>query len=230
MDDIRLTELNYVECARYLGYGDSTPEENIMEIMRECEADILAYAVPRFVYKLFDVEQLEQGVQLCHTDICFSGQSVKEHLEGCHKAVLLCVTLSDGVDRLIRKTEIQDMAKAVVLDAMATTAIEAACGQVEEVIKNAYVKHFGEGYFTWRYGFGYGDLPLEEERMALQLLNAEKVIGVTLSDSLLMMPRKTTACIMGISKTPITTKKKGCISCNLREKCKFRKRGNHCGF
>ena len=230
MDNIRLTELNYAECARYLGYGDCTPEENILEIMRECEADILSRAVPRFVYKVFAIEPVPEGVRLKDTDIVFHGKSVKEHLQGCHKAVLMCVTLSEGVERLIRQTELRDMAKAVVLDSMATVAVEQACERVTELIHKSYEAHFGSAYFTWRFGFGYGDLPLAEEEVALRILNTEKIIGVTLSESLLMIPGKTTACIMGISEQELKHKNKGCISCNLKETCKFRKRGNHCGF
>ncbi len=230
MNNIRLTELNYVECARYLGYGDNTPDENIKAIMRECEAEILARAVPRFVYMVYDIEMVEDGVRLAGTDIVFHGDSVKAHLKECEKIVLLCVTLSETIDRCIRKAELLDMAKAVVLDAMATVAVEQACENATAHIHEVYEARYGKAYFTWRYGFGYGDLPLEEENIALRLLNTEKIIGVTLSDRLLMFPGKTTASIMGISSKQLEQKSKGCVTCNMKEKCKFRKRGNHCGF
>ena len=229
MNHITLTKLNYMECARYLGYGQNTPDENVERLMRECESEIQDYAVPRFVYRIFDID-IQDAIMLSETDMKLSGNSIKEHLENCDRLVLLCVTLSDRIDKLIRKTELKDMAKALVMDAMAAVAVEQVCDKAEEFIRDEYLKQYSHAYFTWRFGFGYGDLPLCEERLALNLLDAGKRIGVYINDNLIMFPRKTVACIIGISPEEIKSKKRGCVSCNMRENCKFRLRGERCGF
>ncbi len=230
MNHITLTELNYMECARYLGYGKNAPDEMTEKLMRECESELLDYAVPRFVYKIFDIDRQNEKIRLSGTELWLTGDSIKEHLAECSRLILLCATLSDSVDRLIRKTEIKDMAKALVMDAMAVVAVEQVCDKAEEHIRDKYLTKYTSGYFTWRFGFGYGDLPLEEERMALSLLDAGKRIGVHMNDSLIMFPRKTVACIIGISKEEIKSRKKSCVSCNMRDRCKFRLRGERCGF
>lgn len=230
MNNIMLTELNYAECARYLGYGKNTPDENVKELMRECETEIRGCAVPRFIYRIFDICRQEEGIRLVGTDMLLTGNSIREHLEGCDRLALLCATLSDKVDRLIRRTEITDMAKALIVDAMASSAVEQVCDKAEGIIRDEYLQRYGQAYFTWRFGFGYGDLPLQEEVMALKLLNADKMIGVSINDSLIMFPRKTVACIIGISGEEITSRRRGCISCNMRDRCKFRLRGERCGF
>ena len=119
---------------------------------------------------------------------------------------------------------------AETIDTEVLVVVEQVCDKAEDIIRNEYEKVYGKSYFTWRYGYGYGDLPLQEEKAALQLLESEKRIGVGISDSLIMFPRKTVACIIGISKTEIKSSRKGCISCNMRERCKFRQRGERCGF
>jgi 5-methyltetrahydrofolate--homocysteine methyltransferase len=230
MDTIRLANLNYAECARYLGYGTSSPDETVLRMMRECEEEVCETANPRFVYKVFPISRNEVGIALEGSSLVLTGNSIQEHLSGCHKAVLLCATLSDKIDRLIRRTELSDMAKAVIMDAMAAVAVEQLCDRAEEMIRSEYESHEEQAYFTWRFGFGYGDLPLQEEPLALKLLDADKRIGVNINDSLIMFPRKTTACIIGISDSEIKTAKRGCISCNMKESCKFRQRGERCGF
>lgn len=230
MNHITLTKLNYMECARYLGYGNNAPDEITERLMRECESELLDCAVPRFVYKIFEIDRQEDKIRLSKTELRLTGASIKEHLEGCDRLILLCATLSDRVDKLIRKTELQDMAKALVMDAMAGVAVEQVCDKAEKYIRDEYLVKYAHAYFTWRFGFGYGDLPLEEERMALRLLDADKRIGVHINDSLIMFPRKTVACIIGISEKEIKSYKKSCVSCNMRDRCKFRLRGERCGF
>ena len=230
MNRITLTELNYMECARYLGYGKNAPDEMTERLMRECDSELLDCAVPRFVYRIFDIDRQNDKIKLAKTELCLTGSSIKEHLTDCDKLILLCGTLSDKVDRLIRKTELSDMAKALVMDAMAVVAVEQVCDKAEERIRDEYLLNDTHAYFTWRFGFGYGDLPLEEERMALRLLDADKRIGVHINDSLIMFPRKTVACVIGISREEIKSRKKSCVSCNMRDRCKFRLRGERCGF
>lgn len=230
MNHITLTKLNYMECARYLGYGKNTPDEMIERLMRECESELLDCAVPRFVYRIFDIDRQKDNIRLSGTEFLLTGGSIREHLTGCDRLILLCVTLSDRVDRLIRKTELRDMAKALVMDAMAAVAAEQVCDKAEELIRSEYLQKYTHAYFTWRFGFGYGDLPLEEERTALKLLEAGKRIGVYINDSLIMFPRKTIACVIGISGEEIKSHKRGCVSCNMHDNCKFRLRGERCGF
>ncbi len=226
IDDISLGKLNIMEGARYMGYGTNIPDDNIMKIIEECESEIISKAKPRYIYKILDVSETSDGVRVEGTNLILLGNSIKEHLVGCKKAVLLCATLSSDMDKLIRITELRDMAKAVVMDAFASVAIEQICDKVEKSIK----KDFPDSYFTYRFGIGYGDLPIEQISAFLAVLDAAKTIGVTVTDGNMMSPTKSVACIIGISDNEIKSKKKGCITCNMRERCSFRVRGERCGF
>lgn len=226
IDDIKITQLNRQEGARYLGYRGAVPDDNVMAIIDECERDIIKTARPRYVYRIFDIRETDAGMEAAGTSLILRGSSIREQLEGCKKAMFLCATLSSDMDKLIRVTQVRDMAKAVVLDAFAGVAVEQLCDKAEAAVRDS----FADKYFTYRFGIGYGDLPIEQLPEFLKVLNTEKTVGVAVTDSNMMSPSKSVACIVGISDSEIKSKKRGCITCAMRDKCQFRVRGERCGF
>ena len=95
MGQITLTELNYMEGARYLGYGTGTPDDRVKAMMEDCSRQICSQANPRFVYRIFELTKDGQKIGLAGTTLHLSGNSIREHLDGCEHAILLCATLSD---------------------------------------------------------------------------------------------------------------------------------------
>lgn len=153
---VTLSSINRAEVLRYLGYKGIGADETINSLIDECEAEVLKAAVPRYVYRVVDVTQVDEGVRLEGTSVTLKGNSIKEHLKGCNKAALIAVTISDGIDRMLRVMQASDLAKAVISDSMASAAIEQVCDKVEAVIK----EELPEYNQTFRFGIGYGDLPL----------------------------------------------------------------------
>ena len=64
----------------------------------------------------------------------------------------------------------------------------------------------------------------------LDLRDASRKIGVTVTDRLILIPRKSVTAVIGISEKEIPQKRRGCSCCNMRKTCPYRKRGEHCGF
>ncbi len=226
MDEI--IELKYIdkcETARYLGYKDTLPDVEMTKIILEQEQELLKVIRPQYVYKIFDISFEEDGVHLKGTSLVLKGNSIREHLDKCTKAAIMCVTLSSDTDRLLRTNEINNMVNALILDALANAAVEQICDKVEKIIEN----HM-EGYtHTWRFGVGYGDLPLTTQKIFLDTLSAQKQIGVCVTDSCILTPRKSVTCIMGLSKEKIDNTLKSCDTCNLNAKCPYGRSGK-CGI
>lgn len=213
---IKLEKLNRNEAVRYLGGSGVAPNYRMDRLMDECEKEILAKSSPKYLYieKALPCEELMQG------------EDIKNHLDGCEKAIVMCATLGAEIDRLIRINQISDMAKAVVLDSFASVAIEQVCVKFDEIIAEKY-----EGYFqTFRFSPGYGDYPIELQKSVLSMLDAPRKIGLATNENSLLTPTKSVTAVMGLSKTPIDRKKRGCAVCNMRDRCKFRRNGEHCGF
>lgn len=213
---IKLDRINRDETLRYLGNSHTAVNEEMSALLDICEEELLAAASPKYLYKMIDINN--SGL--------LRGESIKEHMKNCDKAVLLCATLGSEVDRLIRKAQVTDMAKAVVLDAMAGTAVEQVCSKAEKLIS----EEFSDSFLTWRFSPGYGDYPLSLQSEFLRILDAPRKIGLCTNENSLLTPAKSVTAIIGLSSAPVDNKRRGCASCNLNKTCKFRKAGTRCEF
>lgn len=218
--------VNRNEALRYLSCYDGNISEDVQRIMDECEKEFVSAAAPRFIYRYFDVSVRDNRTELAGTGVALEGSSICGHLEGCSGVILLAATLGSGTDMLIRKMQVRDMAYAVVTDALASAAIEQVCSEAEEKIKSQYP----EKYFTWRYSPGYGDFSLDIQKKLLDILDAGRRIGLCTSASNMLTPIKSITSVMGVSETPLPQSVRGCITCSMKDRCKFRRRGLHCGF
>lgn len=225
-DSLELNRLNRSEAFRYMGYKGGEIKKAVLDLADECEEALLKVIKPRMVYRVFDIEKTELGVEIKNTPLVFEGNDIAEHLEGCQKAVLMCVTLSAAVDRLISSFEAYSMEKAVIADSLASAAVEQVCEKSETAIQ----REMGDYHYTWRFSPGYGDFPLTCQKAFIKFTDAEKRIGLNVTDSLILVPRKSVTAVMGISDKEIPQKRRGCACCNMNDRCEFRKRGSHCGF
>ena len=223
-NEIILEKLNQNEALRYLGYRQNAPDTKVQRILDECEKELLSIVKPRFVYKVFDIEIVQEGVKVLNTNFLMPGKSIKDHLKGCEKAVLMGVTISMDVDRLLRIMQVTDMARTIIIDSLASVAVEQVCNKIEEFIKN----DLAEYNQTWRFGVGYGDLSLDIQGEFLDVINASKIIGLSASKSNMLIPTKSVTAIIGLSKIEIKKIKRGCQTCNMKDSCTYRKKGGHC--
>ena len=139
---------------------------------------------------------------------------------------MICATLGAEVDRMIRVSQISDMPRAVVLDSFSSVAVEQVCQRVDALLAEKYPEY----YFTFRYSPGYGDYPIELQKEFLSLLDAPRKIGLSANENYLLIPSKSVTAIAGMSHNPIKRKKRGCAVCDMRDRCKYRRNGEHCGF
>lgn len=225
-DKLELSELDRAEAFRYMGYKGGEIKESILKITEECEMSVLDAVKPRLVYKVFDVGFSEKGVEIMGTSLIFRGSDIREHLSECSRCVLMCVTLSADVDKLIRSYEAEGMEKALIADALASAAVEQVCNKAEALIQSA----LGNYSYTWRFSPGYGDFPLDIQKEFISVTEADRKIGLTVTENLILIPRKSVTAVMGISEKEIPKKRRGCGCCNMKDKCEFRKGGSHCGF
>lgn len=225
----KLESINKDEAFRYMGYGSSIPERQTLELADDCEKKLLSVINARYTYRYFEIDKnntSKECVALNGTSLSLCGSSISGHLEGCEGVVLFAVTLSDGVDRLIRQLSVKSMSAAVVADSLASAAVEQVCDIAEREI----MKEFEGRYTTWRFSPGYGDFPLETQHLFLDVLSAQKRIGVNITGGGLMTPCKSVTAVIGISNNEVERKRRGCSVCRMKDTCRFRKKGEHCGF
>ncbi len=212
---IELEKLNRNEAVRYLGGAGIRLNYRMDVLMHECEKAVLEKASPKYLY----VEKDLPCPQI------MGGKDIESHLNDCEKAIVMCATVGSEVDKLIRISQISDMARAVVMDSLASVAVEQVCNAFDKIIAEKYSDY----NMTFRFSPGYGDYPIELQKIILQMLDAPKKIGLCTNDNFLLTPTKSVTAVLGLSKNPIERKKRGCAICNMRETCKFRRKGLHCG-
>ena len=86
------------------------------------------------------------------------------------------------------------------MQAIGAAAIEEWTDEAERDIRRELKE--GETLVS-RYSPGYGDWPLEAQRRLFELLDAPRKAGVSLTDSLLMVPSKSVSAIIGV-KTEVS--------------------------
>lgn len=123
-------------------------------------------------------------------------EKLKKNLEGCRSAVLFAATIGSGIDRLIRRFEKADPKMGLLLQGLGAERVESLCDAFNDDVKKVCEEMRRET--RMRYSPGYGDLPIEVQKEFLPLLDAERRLGITLSESCLMAPSKSVTAIIGV--------------------------------
>ncbi len=207
-------------------YGKNKPDDQIQEIIDNCEKELLNSITPAYYYSIFNINHEPNKVTLENCDLSLIGEDISNHLKDCDKAILFCATLSHGPDKLIRINQVRDMTKSIIIDALASAAIEQICDLIQEEIN----ERFPSLYQTWRFSPGYGDLPLDIQKEFINVLSATKRAGISSTNTNMLIPSKSVTAIIGLSENIIPKQKRGCQVCSLRETCVYRLKGEHCGF
>lgn len=211
-------------------HAKGASDERLAFSLDEAERLLKASARPKAVYRLMQ-----------RADFHTEGVSIEKHLKGCEQAVVMAVTLGMEVDRLIRRTQVTDMAMAVIIDTGASVLVEQLADEFQEYIKarrkedDEAMRRAGNAassacFFTAsRFSPGYGDYPVTEQARILRYLDAQRQIGLNVTQDSLMVPRKSITAVMGVSGKAVSGSLATCEECILKDKCELRKEGKFCG-
>ena len=207
---ITLSSLDRAEALRYMGGHGVNPDDITKALMDKAEEEILKICRPVYTFTEIPKDSPVLG-----------GEDIRKVIEKSEKVVLIAATLGIYVDKLIRKWQITDMAQAVVIDAMASVAIEQFMDKIELELSKRY-----SGYhFTNRFSPGYGDYPLEKQKEIIKLLNTEKKLGLNLTESLMLNPTKSVTAVIGMGKEEIKEKSSCTSKCSRcgNKNCPYRR-------
>lgn len=220
---MKLDVISKSEAARYMGIRGE-PDKVTAEIIDRYEEIVRNQLKPAYVYRESSVIPCDDGIRINGINALFTGNDIKNHLKGCGRVIVFAATVSAAADKLIRQVSVTDTAAALAVDCLCSSAIEQVCNKAEQEI----FTEIHAPYRTWRFSPGYGDLPISLQKDLLLFLNAQRRIGLTVTESCMMIPSKSVTAIIGISDFPQGYSKKGCDVCNMRESCGFRHNGG-CG-
>ena len=214
----RMTDIPLREVLHFLGWR-GTPLDDALLAQLRAQIRLARESVrPRVVTRRF---ALEPGGLLSGTRFCPQGNDVRAMLAPCGEVVLMAATLGAGSERLLLRAQARSSGEAVLMDAVLSAAIEAVCDEAERALR-ADLAAKGK-YLTDRFSPGYGDMPLEQTREICAVLDTGRTIGLTVSHSGIMIPRKSVTAILGISDQPVKRRPSGCEGCAARARCALRR-------
>ena len=164
--------------------------------VREEIAKISCVATPKACFVRLPIDFCDDGVKIGSLNM--QSESLKKRLIGCEFAYIFAATVGYEVDRVVRASSIKSGLLGLAADASGSAAIEEACDSLCEIFSK---NESDAGYSTkTRFSCGYGDLSIEYQGEILDMLDAKKNIGVTLTLGGMMTPTKTVTAIVGVKR------------------------------
>jgi len=184
---------------RHLGGsgGDSVGRVRAsIERWRAAAGELLA---PRAIYRHIAVESTADGTVLLAGGKGFHSAKVSGLFRGADSVVVMVGTVGEALEaeitRLFAEAEYMD---ALVLDAVGSVAAEEVCQYVRYLVCRRYGDALGLRVGpSLSPGYQYWDL--RDQRVIFDLLPTAE-IGVTLTDSCLMVPRKSGSAVVPLGR------------------------------
>lgn len=177
------------QALRFLGCNGDTLNEELERLYLECLEKTMKECSFKAVWRKSAISFV--GNDTVEFDFGrITSASLCKNLEGCKSAFVFAATAGAGVDRLMLRYKYTDTAKAMVVSAIGSSAVECWCDKIN--------KKISDGRKTRpRFSPGYGDVELKHQKEILSFLDAERKLGITLSESFLMTPVKSVTAFIG---------------------------------
>lgn len=210
-----LLSIDAVEARRYAGLQKAADFDE-GKILEACE-DTRLLAKPRGIWEIYDYDCETQTINA--TPPCpLQGKKIGQHLAGCEKVIALSATVGEDIEEdITRRFSSGEYSSAVLMDAAATAAVEQLADGMEKAISP---KMAAQGFLLkWRFSPGYGDWPLTQQPELIRLAKAEQ-IGVRLTTSMMLTPRKSITALIGLYRKQESStaeySPKGCAACTQK--------------
>ncbi len=174
---------------------------------------------PRVVARRLLIEDLQHERLKLEGNGRLSGGLLAEHMGGAQEVVLVLCTVGEALERRAAEISMEDPVYGLALDGVGSAGVEAlanaACALFEEeATKEDYqvTIPLSPGMVGW---------PVEQgQPQIFDLLDAGE-IGVRLTESMMMLPRKSLTFVLGIGKE-LAAGGRTCDYCSLKETCRYR--------
>jgi len=145
-------------------------------------------------YALSFAEKNVKDNKIFLDDFCINSKDIFKLLENSNSVCGLIATIGFSIDTKISYLlERKDIMSAFILDSIGSVAIE----ELVENICNDIATQYGTT--TMRFSPGYGDWTISNQAGFLEWLGAGK-LGIVLSPTFQMVPRKSVSALLGITK------------------------------
>ena len=209
-----VVKIDEKEVKRYLRiHGQFDGIDDVIANLSQKATSLLC---PKSIVGRFDITHVDNGIKLDGTQVSFAGNLIKKVFAGCDEIYIFAATLTLQSEIFLKQCFAKSTVEGVVCDSVLTTMIESYCDDVEDAIAK---KIFDQGKTpTKRISCGYGDFAISSQKDILNLLGAQKYLGIQLNDNNMMYPNKTVTAVVGAKKADFANMESSQIIAN-NNKC-----------
>ena len=179
---------------RYMRVPPDRHDQELFDFVAETFEKIEGFLNPKFIWSKFGMEKLNNGIKIADTE--FISDDILRLMQKSEECVLLAVTLGAEIDRQIILSQKNNMLDGIALDACASVLVDEICNDMTR--KKILPELNQDQYLTSRFSPGYGDLNLKYNKDIIEILNATKMIGLSVTGSYMMTPVKSVTALVGI--------------------------------
>jgi hypothetical protein len=210
-------EIEKQQVLNRIGYDDEgEPSNRIDSLVNDYIENYHDLIAPSYSYTFCDIKWVnENGVGLDNS-IVLKSKVIATLLSRCEIAAFFVLTIGSYLEDMVAYLAKERLVlQATVLDAIGSGTAEKLANQVEEKIKK--IANTGNLITSRRFSPGYCDWKVNQQEMVFRALSNDTG-GVRLTDSLLMMPRKSISGIIGIGLPGRDIENYNpCITCKKKE-------------
>lgn len=207
------------EAVRYLGYGSHAVDDKTLALIEDSFTELEKAAGRRIIYRIFDLT-IQDGNELKIGSLHINSKSLSKNMKGCEQAIVLGATLGVGIDMMMKRYMLTDMAKVVVMQACAAAMLEE---YLDERQLEMETELNARGLFLRpRFSPGYGDFSITHQEEVLRMLDAAKTIGLSMTEGSMLTPSKSVTAVIGLSTSNVPCHRKGCEACEKTD-CIYRR-------
>jgi hypothetical protein len=199
---------------RLLGYRrNKKPNGQLASLVEKSAKEAEALARPSAIFSVFERSSFPKGSFL-------SALFEQDGLPAIKVALAVCTVGPLLEDSVTRYSDSGQLTRALIIDAAGSSLAEAVCDFVNERICEMAAER--SLYPAPRISPGYGHWKLEEQATIFELVPADS-IGVSLTKSYVMIPRKSVSfAVKLLGETPRARPASRCKRCG-RKNCQFRR-------
>lgn len=236
MSEARVSEVSLPEVtvedlfvAQGVDYSKGLPRQVMVELNLRLLEEAKKLAYPRAIWKEVKVAGTGEQELYLENGPTLKGKLLPVVLGSADSVLLYALTLGSRLNQRVKELMNQRQTlEAFILDSASSAILAKAAGNLVADLEKTYKAKnlsttfpLGPGHSYWK--------GLEDVRTIISFLKGEQ-IGISLTESNLMLPQKSIAMVMGIgSHLPDFKGKTHCDFCHLKETCHLRNIGfNEC--
>ncbi|MDP2929804.1 MAG: vitamin B12 dependent-methionine synthase activation domain-containing protein [Candidatus Omnitrophota bacterium] len=193
----------------------------ILRSMDECLTKARSLSKPNYIRATKKITLIGEDFIEVEGRVRFSTGRIAQYIKDSGDIVIFLVTIGERIEKIAGElTQGKEPLQGYLLDRIGSFAVESLAESIEKKIRKDYSRL--KMSVSRRYSPGYCDWPIEEQAILARVLDFSK-IGVSLTESCMMKPKKSISAIVAIAAKGIFTGSGSTCGICERLDCSYRR-------